>query len=87
MSPFQKERYYADLAARAPSTKWNIRTMTPGRDIMITYPNELAEVLLRIAVSNSTIMQLIRDIVTLSYQPKECRLAEAFPKGGYLLIL
>jgi hypothetical protein len=28
--------------------------MTPGRDIMITHPNELAEVLLRIAVGNTT---------------------------------
>ena len=44
--------------------------MTPGHDIMITHPNELAEVLLRIAVSNSTLMQLIHDIVTHSYQPK-----------------
>jgi hypothetical protein len=42
------------ICCKGSSTKWNTRTMTPGDDIMITHPNELAEVLLTIAASNLT---------------------------------
>jgi pimeloyl-ACP methyl ester carboxylesterase len=37
------------FAARARKLKWNVYTMAAGHDVMITQPNELAELLLRIA--------------------------------------
>jgi pimeloyl-ACP methyl ester carboxylesterase len=37
------------FAARAHKLKWNVHTMAVGHDVMITHPNELAEILLRIA--------------------------------------
>jgi hypothetical protein len=37
------------FAARARKLKWNVYTMTAGHDVVITHPNELAELLLRIA--------------------------------------
>ena len=36
------------FAARARKLKWNVHTMAAGHDVMITHPNELAEILLRI---------------------------------------
>jgi pimeloyl-ACP methyl ester carboxylesterase len=37
------------FAARAHKLKWSVHTMTAGHDVMITQPNELAEILLRTA--------------------------------------
>ena len=37
------------FAARAHKLKWNVHTMAWNHDVMITHPNELAELLLRIA--------------------------------------
>jgi pimeloyl-ACP methyl ester carboxylesterase len=37
------------FAARASKLKWNVYTMAAGHGVMITHPNELAEILLRIA--------------------------------------
>jgi hypothetical protein len=37
------------FAARARKLEWNVDTMAMGHDVMITNPNELAEILLRIA--------------------------------------
>jgi hypothetical protein len=37
------------FAARARKLQWSVHTMTAGHDVMITHPNELAEVLLGIA--------------------------------------
>jgi pimeloyl-ACP methyl ester carboxylesterase len=37
------------FAERARKLKWNVYTMTVGHDVMITHPNELAEILIRIA--------------------------------------
>jgi pimeloyl-ACP methyl ester carboxylesterase len=37
------------FAARARKLQWNVYTMLTGHDVMITHPNELAEVLLRVA--------------------------------------
>jgi hypothetical protein len=37
------------FAARARKLEWNVHTMAAGHDVMITHPNELAEILLRIA--------------------------------------
>lgn len=37
------------FAARARKLDWNVHTMAAGHDVMITHPNELAEILLRIA--------------------------------------
>ena len=37
------------FAARARKLKWNVYTMAAGHDVMITHPNELAELLLQIA--------------------------------------
>jgi pimeloyl-ACP methyl ester carboxylesterase len=37
------------FARRARKLNWNVHTMTTGHDVMITHPNELAEILLRIA--------------------------------------
>jgi pimeloyl-ACP methyl ester carboxylesterase len=39
------------FAARARKHKWNVHTMAVGHEVMITHPNELAEILLRIATS------------------------------------
>ncbi len=39
------------FAARARKLKWNVYTMNDAHDVMITNPNELAELLLRIADS------------------------------------
>ena len=36
------------FAARARSLKWNVHTMAAGHDVMITHPNEIAEILLRL---------------------------------------
>ena len=41
--------FIMDGAARARKLKWNVYTMAAGRDVMITHPNELAELLLQIA--------------------------------------
>ena len=37
------------FAAGARKLKWNVYTMAAGHGVMITHPNELAEILLRIA--------------------------------------
>jgi pimeloyl-ACP methyl ester carboxylesterase len=37
------------FAARARNLEWNVHIMTSGHDVMITHPNEIAEILLRIA--------------------------------------
>jgi hypothetical protein len=37
------------FAARARKLKWDVSTIEAGHDVMITHPNELAEILLRIA--------------------------------------
>jgi pimeloyl-ACP methyl ester carboxylesterase len=37
------------FAARARKLEWNVHTLALGHDVMITHPNELAEILLRIA--------------------------------------
>jgi len=37
------------FAVRARKLGWNVQTMAAGHDVMITHPNELADVLLRIA--------------------------------------
>jgi hypothetical protein len=37
------------FAARAHKLGWNVHAMAKGHEIMITHPNELAEILLRIA--------------------------------------
>ncbi|CAN5312844.1 alpha/beta fold hydrolase [soil metagenome] len=37
------------FAARARKLEWNVHTMASGHDVMITHPNELAKILLRIA--------------------------------------
>jgi hypothetical protein len=37
------------FAARASRLGWNVHTMTRGHEVMITHPNELAEIFLRIA--------------------------------------
>jgi hypothetical protein len=37
------------FVARARKLEWNVHTMATGHDVMITNPNELAEILLRIA--------------------------------------
>jgi pimeloyl-ACP methyl ester carboxylesterase len=37
------------FAARARKLQWNVHTMAAGHDVMITHPNELAEILLQIA--------------------------------------
>lgn len=36
------------FAARARKLKWNVHTMAWNHDVMVTHPNELAELLLRI---------------------------------------
>jgi pimeloyl-ACP methyl ester carboxylesterase len=36
------------FAVRARKLKWNVHTMAAGHDVMITHPNELVEILLRI---------------------------------------
>jgi hypothetical protein len=36
------------FAARARKLGWNVHTMAAGHDVMITHPNELTEILLRI---------------------------------------
>ena len=33
------------VAARARKLEWNVHTMAAGHDVMITRPNELAEIL------------------------------------------
>jgi pimeloyl-ACP methyl ester carboxylesterase len=43
------------FAARARRLKWNVHTMVAGHDVMITHPNELAEILLRICNRQSNI--------------------------------
>ena len=37
------------FAAKARKLKWDVHTMEAGHDVMITHPNQLAEILLRIA--------------------------------------
>ena len=37
------------FAARARKLKWNVHTMAASHEVMITHPNELAEILLQIA--------------------------------------
>jgi hypothetical protein len=37
------------FAERARKLKWNVYTMAVGHDVMITHPNELAEIVIRIA--------------------------------------
>ena len=37
------------FAARAHKLKWNVHSMAWNHDVMITHPNKLAELLLRIA--------------------------------------
>jgi hypothetical protein len=37
------------FAANARKLKWNVYTIELGHDVMITHPNELAEILLQIA--------------------------------------
>jgi hypothetical protein len=37
------------FAARARKLKWDVYFMERGHDVMITHPNELAEILLKIA--------------------------------------
>jgi hypothetical protein len=37
------------FAARARRLKWDVYTINLGHDVMITHPNELAEILLKIA--------------------------------------
>ena len=37
------------FAARARKLGWNVHTMAQVHEVMITHPNELAEILLRIA--------------------------------------
>lgn len=37
------------FAARARKLEWNVHTIATGHDIMIINPNELAEILIRIA--------------------------------------
>jgi hypothetical protein len=37
------------FAERTRKLEWNLHTMSVGHDAMITHPNELAEILLRIA--------------------------------------
>jgi hypothetical protein len=37
------------FAARARKLIWNVYIMAAGHDVMITHPNELAELLLQIA--------------------------------------
>jgi pimeloyl-ACP methyl ester carboxylesterase len=37
------------FATRARELRWNVYTIEAGHDVMITHPNELAEILLRIA--------------------------------------
>jgi len=37
------------FTARARKLKWNVFTMAAGHEVMITHPNELAEILLQIA--------------------------------------
>ena len=37
------------FAERTRKLGWNLHTMSAGHDVMITHPNELAEILLRIA--------------------------------------
>jgi hypothetical protein len=39
------------FAARDRKLKWNVHTMAASHDAMITHPNELAEILIRIATS------------------------------------
>lgn len=41
--------WFEPFAARARKLGWNVHTMAVGHDVMITHPNELAEILLRIA--------------------------------------
>lgn len=47
LGPFSS--WMEPFAARARKLEWNVHTMATGHDIMITHPNELAEILLRIA--------------------------------------
>jgi pimeloyl-ACP methyl ester carboxylesterase len=47
LGPFSS--WMEPFAARARKLKWHVYTMEAGHDVMITHPNELAEVLLRIA--------------------------------------
>ena len=42
------------FVARAKKLGWGVNTMAVGHDVMITHPNELAEVLLKIADKNDT---------------------------------
>jgi hypothetical protein len=37
------------FAARDRRLKWDVYTLNLGHDVMITHPNELAEILLKIA--------------------------------------
>jgi hypothetical protein len=36
------------FATKARNLKWNVYTMARGHEVMITHPNELAEILLQI---------------------------------------
>ncbi len=47
LGPFSS--WMEPFAARARELEWNVHTMTTGHDTMITHPNKLAEILLRIA--------------------------------------
>ena len=42
------------FAARARKLGWRVHSMAVGHDVMITHPDKLAEVLLRIADKNDT---------------------------------
>ncbi len=47
LEPFA--RWTEPFASRARKLGWNLYTIAAGHDVMITHPNELAEILLRIA--------------------------------------
>jgi pimeloyl-ACP methyl ester carboxylesterase len=46
LGPFSS--WMEPFATRARNLKWNVHTMAAGHDVMITHPNELAGILLRI---------------------------------------
>jgi pimeloyl-ACP methyl ester carboxylesterase len=47
LGPFSS--WMEPFAARARKFKWDVQTVEAGHDVMITHPNELAEILLQIA--------------------------------------
>jgi hypothetical protein len=47
LGPFSS--WMEPFAARARKLGWNVHTMAASHDVMITHPNKLAEILLRIA--------------------------------------